>query len=105
MPVYEYEHTEPSQCPLGDPFEWRQTMTAPRLDACPTCGRPVRRLVSLVAINTPKTNSDLKSLGFTKLVRRDKGVYENVTATGGESRIWDVSKPETMPHLHKKIRD
>ena len=56
-------------------------------------------------MNTPRTDSDLKRMGFTKLVRRDKGVYENVTAAGGESRIWDVNKPDSNPHLHKKIRD
>ncbi len=105
MPVYEYEHADPCECPMGRQFEWRQSMNDPHLTTCPTCGRPVRRLVSMVAISTPKTASDLKNLGFTKLVRRDKGVYENVTATDGESRIWDVSRPETMPHLHKKIRD
>jgi hypothetical protein len=65
----------------------------------------VKRLISLVGISTPKTNADLKNLGFTKLVRRDNGVYENVTATGSESKIWDSSKPETMPNLKGKIRD
>ncbi|MBA3014154.1 MAG: zinc ribbon domain-containing protein, partial [Proteobacteria bacterium] len=68
-------------------------------------GQSVKKLISLVGISTPKTNSDLKNMGFTKLVRRDNGVYENVTATGNESRIWDTSKPETMPNLKGKISD
>jgi predicted nucleic acid-binding Zn ribbon protein len=72
---------------------------------CPECDQPVRKVISLASINTPKTNSDLKSLGFTKLVRRDNGIYENVTATGNESKIWDTSRPETMPDLKKKISD
>jgi putative FmdB family regulatory protein len=104
MPVYEYEHFGEG-CSLGKQFELNQSMNRPRLTVCPDCGMPVRRMLSLVSINTPKTASDLKNLGFTKLVRRDNGVYENVTATGNESRIWDASKPETMPHLHKKVRD
>lgn len=106
MPVYEYEHLdEGSGCGQGRRFEVTQPMSAPRLETCPDCGGAVRRLMSVAAINTPKTNADLKNLGFTKLVRRDNGVYENVTATGGESRIWDSAKPETMPHLHKKVGD
>ncbi len=80
-------------------------MSSEKLTQCPSCDAPVRRLISLVAVSTPKTNSDLKSMGFTKLVRRDNGVYENVTATGKESRIWDSSKPETMPDFRSKIKD
>ena len=104
MPVYEYEHLGDG-CSAGKQFEYSQAMNSERLRKCPICEQPVRRIPSAAAINTPKTTSDLKNLGFTKLVRRDDGVYENVTATGGESRIWDSAKPETMPHLHKKIRD
>ena len=104
MPVYEYEHLGLG-CSHGKQFEFSQPMNSERLSVCPFCNKPVKRLLSVVAVNTPKTASDLKNLGFTKLVRRDNGVYENVTATGKESRIWDSSKPETMPHLHKKIRD
>ena len=104
MPVYEYEHVD-AGCALGKCFEWSQSLASPKLTSCPECGREVKRVVSLVAISAPKTSADLKNLGFTKLVRKDKGIYENVTATGGESRIWDASKPKTMPHLHKKIGD
>lgn len=104
MPVYEYEHVGKS-CERGDRFEVTQSMNSEKLSQCPDCGGEVRRVISLFAVSTPTTNTDLKSKGFTKLVRRDTGVYENVTATGSESRIWDAGKPETMPHLHKKIRD
>ena len=72
---------------------------------CPYCEQEVRRLISLVSVNTPKGNSDLKNMGFTKLVKRDNGVYENVTATGKESRYWDAGKPETRPDLKSKISD
>lgn len=104
MPIYEYEH-EGTGCERGKQFEITQPMTSEKLQQCPDCGRPIKRLISLVAISTPKTVSDLKNLGFTKLVKRDNGIYENVTATGKESRIWDASKPETMPDLKSKIRD
>jgi putative FmdB family regulatory protein len=104
MPVYEYEHIN-SYCAAGKTFEITQSISSKKLTECPFCERPVKKIVSLAAINTPKTNSDLKNMGFTKLVKRDKGIYENVTATGNESKIWDSSKPETMPDLSKKIRD
>lgn len=104
MPVYEYEHIG-SGCGLGKRFERTQSITSDKLTHCPECGQDIRRLISLVSISTPKTVSDLKNLGFTKLVRKDTGVYENVTATGKESRIWDASKPETMPDLKSKITD
>ena len=38
-------------------------------------------------------------------MRRDAGVYENVTALDGESRYFKAGKKATAPHLHKKIRD
>lgn len=104
MPVYEYEHNDDG-CARGKCFEITQSITSDKLETCPDCGRKVRRLISLVSINTPKGNSDLKGMGFTKLVKRDKGIYENVTATGKESRYWDASKPETMPDLKSKISD
>ena len=104
MPVYEYEHLD-SGCTLGKQFELRQSLDSEKLERCPECGKPVKRLISLCAISTPKTNSDLKNHGFTKLVRRDHGIYENVTATGKESRYWDARKPETMPDIRSKIGD
>jgi predicted nucleic acid-binding Zn ribbon protein len=75
------------------------------LRVCPKCGEPVHRLISRTFVSTPKTNSELKGMGFTKLVRRDKGVYENVTATNKESRYMLADKPETMPDLKRKISD
>ena len=81
MPVYEYEHVA-KKCARGKRFEVRQGIDGERLSVCPDCGQDVRRVFSRVFVNTPRTNSELKGMGFTKLVRRDKGVYENVTAGG-----------------------
>jgi putative FmdB family regulatory protein len=104
MPVYEYEHIE-SSCSLGDLFEITQSLKEKPLASCPVCGGPVKKLISLVGISTPKTNGELRDLGFTKLVKRDDGVYENVTARDGESRYMQRDKPETMPDLSKTIKD
>ncbi len=40
-----------------------------------------------------------------KLVKRDEGVYENVTRTGKESRYMEAGKPETLPDIQRKISD
>lgn len=104
MPVYEYEHID-TPCDLGRVFEVTQPMEEKPLKACPVCRGKVRKLISLVGISSPKTNSELRDLGFTKLVKRDDGVYENVTARDGESRYMQKDKPETMPDLSKTIKD
>jgi hypothetical protein len=66
---------------------------------------PVERLLSLPAISTPKTNADLKNLGFTKLVKRDDGVYENVTRTGDEKQYMTRDDASSVPDIRKKISD
>ncbi len=104
MPIYEYEHLGQG-CTLGKIFEISQPISSDKLTICPQCGLEVKRIVSLFSVCTPTGNSELKNQGFTKLVRRDDGVYENVTATGNESKIFDAGKPETMPDLASKIRD
>ena len=105
MPVYEYRHEEEGCSALGNTFEILQNMSDPSLSVCPACGKAVRRLVSLIHVSTPTTDSRHKEMGFTKLVRRDKGVYENVTAMDGESRFFEEGKPETMPDLKRRITD
>ncbi len=104
MPVYEYTHAA-SPCKIGKEFEVTQSIKDNPLTHCPECGQPVHKLISRVAISVPKTNSELKDLGFTKLVKRDDGVYENVTARGNESRYMERGKPETMPDISKTIKD
>ena len=78
-----------AQIPLGEtPFEAQ-----------------VRKRLSAPAIAFPTGNSQLKNSGFTKLVKRDKGIYENVTATGSEQRYMKAGDATSLPHLHKKIGD
>ena len=104
MPVYEYEHLE-TPCEHGNVFEVRQSIDDGPLTLCPNCRNPVRKLISLNNISSKRSNSELRDLGFTKLVKRDDGVYENVTRRGGESRYMLRDKPETIPHVHKTITD
>jgi len=104
MPIYEYEHLD-KPCARGKLFEIKQSIHDKILTRCPTCGGHLRKLISRINISTPKTNSELRDLGFTKLVKRDDGVYENVTARNKDSRLVIRDKPETLPDLNKAIRD
>ncbi len=107
MPIYEYGLVEGEEgCDYcRENFSIQQSFTEKPLECCPKCGAKVQRLLFPVGISTPKTNSELKNLGFTKLVKRDTGVYENVTKTDKESRYMEAGKPETMPDLKSKISD
>ena len=104
MPVYEYEHTEYS-CATGRIFEVTQSLEERPLSKCPQCCQPIKKLISLVGVSSPKTNSELRDLGFTKLVKRDDGIYENVTARKGDSRYMERGKPETVPNVAKITTD
>jgi len=67
---------------------------------------PVERIITTAPMaNTPIGNVGIKNLGFTKLVKRDDGVYENVTRSGTESRYTVAGDSSTMPHFKKKIGD
>ncbi len=106
MPTYEYMHEDESvECPLGDRFCRKQSMKDDALAECPECGRAVFRVVGKTYVSSPHGDSDLRDKGFTKLVRRDKGVYENVTRLGGESRFVEADKPGTLPDLKKRGLD
>ena len=104
MPVYEYEH-DGSPCSMGMVFDFRQSIDDNPLSVCPNCGTTVRKIISRINISCPKTNSELRDLGFTKLVKRDDGVYENVTARDRDSRYMVKGKPDTIPDLSKTISD
>jgi hypothetical protein len=66
---------------------------------------PVRKVISAPAIAIPIGNSKLKELGFTKLVRRDQGVMENVTALDHEKRYFRADDPTSVPDIEGKVED
>lgn len=104
MPIYEYEHRK-KPCKLGSVFDLQQSLTDDPIKTCPHCREPVQKIVSKINISCPKSNRELRDLGFTKLVKRDDGVYENVTARDGDSRYMERGRPETIPDLTKTIGD
>ena len=57
-----------------------QAMAVDPLETCPVCSKPVEKIFSAVAGKVNKlATSNIKNQGFTRWVRRDKGVYEKDT--------------------------
>ncbi len=110
MPVYNYHcaangrSVEVTHAMTEDLSTWGQVRERAQLedDGTPD-DTPVERLLYSPNINTPLSNTHLKEQGFTKLVRRDKGVYENVTAIEGEKRYVRADAPGSMTHFDKKV--
>ena len=104
MPIYEYEHVgEP--CVKGKLLEVKQSLSEEPLTQCPYCQGAVRKRISRIGVSIQKSNAELRDLGFTKLVKREDGVYENVTRRDGDSRYMIRGQPETVPDFSKTISD
>jgi len=75
------------------------------LEDVPAPTKVSRVITQAPMANTPTGNVGLKDMGFTKLVKRDDGVYENVTRSGTEKKYMKAGDPSSMPHLSKKLSD
>lgn len=80
MPICRYRPV-PSPCKLcGEGFDHQQRPADPDLTECPTCGKPVVKLLPS-GIGTPRVSrkpsvSEAKEAGFTVLKKIGKGEYE-----------------------------
>ena len=84
VPTYTYETVDPSKaCELcREQFDVTQKMSDERLDGCPDCGGPVRRVITAVGVNTryakidkAPSDAELKRVGFHKLVNEGDGKF------------------------------
>lgn len=112
MPVYEYYcpanncHVEVTHGINERLTTWGELCEVASLYPGDTAlDEPVERLLFPVGVSTPKTDSELKNMGFTKLVKRDTGVYENVTATHKEARYMKAGDSSTLPDIKSRITD
>ncbi|MGL4208834.1 MAG: FmdB family zinc ribbon protein [Candidatus Adiutrix sp.] len=106
-PIYNYEHLNGEEghlCPGGPDFEWQQVAADLPLTRCPRCGFAVERVLSVASVRTHKFNCELKDLGFSKLVKVDEGIFENVTQRHGEAKYVDRKHPHTFATL-KSLKD
>jgi putative FmdB family regulatory protein len=77
MPIYVYEHVSKPGKGCKKEFEIHQEFKSEHLKKCPKCGRKVRRIIKSANFSIDHLGHlALKDKGFSKLVRRDKGVYE-----------------------------
>ena len=113
MPVYDYfceengrtaEVIHPMSVTLTTWGEVCYVAQIPLGDTDPMA-RVKRVIKSAPGMSVSIFNSELKNAGFTKLVKRDNGVYENVTALDDEKRYMKRGDPESIPHLNKKVED
>ena len=112
MPVYDYfcpsnnQKLEVWHSINENVTTWGQLCKLARCDVGETSeDTPVKRMISAPRVIIEMGISDLKSHGFSKLVKRDQGVYENLTATNDESRIVNINDHSTYPNLSGKLGD
>lgn len=79
MPIYEYEPCEGGCHVCRGKLTLNRPISAPPLEKCPLCKKPVRKLISSFntpAITKPLSVSDAKKAGFTILKKVGSGEYE-----------------------------
>ncbi len=88
MPIYDYFCPDNNQTvevmhPMAQKVQtWGQVCQLVNCDLGDTpADTPVRRLLSAPNLAIPTSDREYRDAGFTKLVKRDQGVYENVTHT------------------------
>jgi putative FmdB family regulatory protein len=79
MPLYEYELCDGNCVVCGGKFTLQRPLSAPELTQCPSCKKPVRKIISSFSTPhklKPLSISDAKKAGFTVLKKVRKGEYE-----------------------------
>lgn len=67
---------------------------------------PVKKVISSPpGVSIPLANTKIKEKGFIKLVKRDDGVYENVTALDHEKRYMETGDKSSLPDIKSRVED
>ena len=79
MPIYEYELCEGDCRVCKGKFTLHRPITAPPLEKCPLCKKPVRKILS--SFNSPQVAkplsiADARSAGFSVWKKTGSGEYE-----------------------------
>lgn len=84
MPIYEYEPCDHDCLICSGRVEALQGINDAPHEFCPTCGLPVKRVVSSVSFEMKKAMSPDKaaSRGFTTYRKAGKGTYEKIGGDG-----------------------
>lgn len=113
MPRYDYVCEENGVIlevihPIAAPVStWGELCSLAAVDTGTTpADTPVRKIIRTPPMaNTPMGDSAIKDTGFTKLVKRDDGVYENVTRSGTDKRYVRSDDPGSMADIARKLPD
>ena len=87
MPLFKYGHTEGKGEECQDVVEVLQNRDEAELTVCPTCGRPVRKMLN-IRVASIKSERDMlspKNLadhGFTQYKKSGDGFYEKTAGDG-----------------------
>jgi putative FmdB family regulatory protein len=90
MPLYAYAPKSGKCKQCEGRFEVVQRLAEPKLKRCPSCRKPVERVIHAVAVHgkfSTKSDSKLKDLGMTKYVKTSDGSYERTVGRGGPKMI------------------
>ena len=84
MPLYDYAPASGKCARCHGRFEVHQRIAEPKLTRCPTCQKPVERVISAVKVVGKYSTSDsrVKELGLTKYKKAGDGVYEKTAGKG-----------------------
>jgi putative FmdB family regulatory protein len=87
MPFYEYICSQGEGCDYcSRPVTILQKLSDPRMEKCPYCGSPVRRMISSPNVagdgQRAPAPSEVERAGFTQYRKIGKGVYEKSAGTG-----------------------
>jgi len=92
MPIYEYEPTEHDCLMCDGRIQVLQALDDPALAYCPTCGLPVKRVISKVSIarHSGKVDYDKAARrGFTTFRRAEQGKWERIAGEGVDAIVGD----------------
>jgi putative FmdB family regulatory protein len=94
MPLYEYE------CEAGHHFEKILKFSDPPIETCPTCGKPVHKLVSSPAFH-------LKGTGWyiTDYAKKDKGTTETKDTKEAKDTKEPKDSGESKGSAEKESKD
>ena len=89
MPLYDYAPKSGKCKQCHGRFEVMQRISELKLKRCPTCKKPVERLISKVALGGKYavTPSKIRNLGMTQYKKAGDGIYERTAGTGGPQVI------------------
>ncbi len=87
MPLYKYGHTDGKGPDCPEEFEVLQSRTEAVLEVCPTCGKPVRKMLNIrvASVRSEKemlSPKNLASHGFTQYKKSGDGFYEKTAGEG-----------------------